>query len=532
MHLNVKKMLVAAILTLISFGCTHTEMAHKDEGRANIPFFFEEGARAPVAKPVSDDGWRRASMAFPTGLESTSNILIEKVFPKTVHKGQPYHYLINVTNLTELTLDNVNVIEKFPSSFAVGKTDPEIYDTSGDRVAWALGKMKPHETRVIRVDGVANDTAGVPCCTEANFQVPALCLNTTVVDSGLEVSVNAPSESMMCNPIPVDYTVKNTGATTLRNVTVASSLPSQLTSDGANSINLNVGELPAGKSQTIQAMVMAAGTGDYNLSGSANGTPVSSYSGSKGFDNISADANTVTTNVKKPALELAATSNREKQYVGRSIDLDYVVTNTGNANADGTALVASVPANTAFQSATNGGTYTPTSNTVSWALGNLSPSDSRKVSMTVGGSTAGTGTTSGEANAVCASAATASTGISMVGISALLLEVIDVNDPVEVGKSTIYEIRVTNQGNATATNIGLTGTFEDDMSYITSSGNTPISNAGKNLTFGSFSLAPQEVVSWQIELKASGVGDHRFGIEMNSDQLTRPVSETESTTIY
>jgi len=515
----------------MSFGCTHTEMAH-DQGRANIPFFFEKGAMTPAPKPVVTDGWGRASMAFPTGLESTSNILIEKVFPKKVHRGQPYHYLINVTNLTELTLDNVNVIEKFPASFAVSSTDPAIYDTSGDRVAWALGKMKPHETRVIRVNGMANDTSGVPCCTEANFTVPALCLNTTVVDSGIQVAVTAPNQVMMCNPIPVEYTVKNTGETELRNVSVASSLPSQLSADGANALNLAVGDLGAGMSKTVQAVVMASGTGDFQQSGSASGTPVSYYSGGKGFDSVSADSNSVSTTVVKPALALTAAASRDKQYVGRSASFDYEITNTGNASADSATIVASVPGNTAFQSASDGGTYSQAANTVSWALGSLSPSASKKVSMTVGGSAAGNAATSGEANAVCAMAATASTGLNMVGISALLLEVIDVNDPVEIGQNTVYEIRVTNQGNATATNIGLTGTFEDDMSYINSAGHTTISNAGKNLTFGSFNLGAKESVSWTVELKASGAGDHRFGIEMNSDQLTRPVSETESTTLY
>ncbi len=49
---------------------------------------------AKVARRSGDDGWGLASMAFPTGLESTSNILIEKKFPKKVLKGQPYHYCL------------------------------------------------------------------------------------------------------------------------------------------------------------------------------------------------------------------------------------------------------------------------------------------------------------------------------------------------------------------------------------------------------------------------------------------------------
>jgi len=95
----------------------------------------------------------------------------------------------------------------------------------------------------------------------------------------------------------------------------------------------------------------------------------------------------------------------------------------------------------------------------------------------------------------------------------------------------VYQVTVTNQGSGPATNVALAGMFED-MSYVTSSGHTPIKNIDKDLAFGSFSLGSKESVSWQIQLKADKVGDQRFKLMMTSDQMSRPVEETESTIIY
>ena len=46
------------------------------------------------------------------------------------------------------------------------------------------------------------------------------------------------------------------------------------------------------------------------------------------------------------------------------------------------------------------------------------------------------------------------------------------------------------------------------------------------------SLAPKATAVFKVKVKGTAAGDLRFKVEMNSDQLTRPVMETESTHIY
>jgi hypothetical protein len=487
-------------------------------------------AKVPKAKP-EDSRWATASMAFPTGIESTSNIRIDKYFPKKVLQGKPYLYKIKVTNLTPLDLENVNIIENFPENFEVIKTTPSLYDTSGEKVAWALGKLEGNATRTITVHGKANSTDAIPCCTEANFKNPALCLQTTVVDSGLELALLAPEEKLVCDTIPLEYTVKNTGSSDLKDVVISSRLPSNVVSlEGKSTFFHKVGNLAAGEQKKIQTVVQAKAEGDYSFPGSVRGTP-SFLSGSGGNSASTANSTEVVTKVLKPQLTITSSAEKDEQYIGRPATYNFEVTNTSEARAESATVVASVPENAAFKSASHNGKFSEVDRAATWSLGTLGPKESRTVHLTLSSEQGGRIGTMAEASAACSERVAVSQNISVVGIPALLLEVIDLNDPLEVGDATVYEVRVTNQGSGNATNIELAAEYED-MSYVASKGETTIKNTGKNLSFGKFSLAPKEVASWQIKLKASKTGDQRFKLGMDSDQLQRLVEESESTTVY
>lgn len=478
-------------------------------------------APEPQVASFSGDGWGTESIGY--------NVFIEKHFPKRVYSGQPYEYTIEVTNLSDIALENVNIIETFPKSFKVLSTDPEIHDTAADKVAWALGQMGPKEKRIITVRGMAANGDSVPCCTHANFKHPDLCLATEVVDPGLRLNVSAPQEVLRCDVIPLEFVVQNSGQTEMNNVVIMPNIPGATNAEG-KPLTLSVGDLAPGQQKTLRTVVDAQSAGAYSFSGVAEGNPALLYEGAEVQSNVKADSGSANVRVLNPELKVTATTGgRDKQVIGRTIDYNFEVTNTGNGTSDGSVLVASIPSNAAFKSASNEGNKS--GNSVSWDLGSIRPGGTRNVSMTLVATSAGSAGANASVEGVCVNTASAAASLPVVGVPALLLEAVDSVDPLEIGDSTQYEIRVTNQGNGPATNIRLTGSFED-LRYITSQGHTPIENTDKSLTFGAFSLEPKQTVSWVIQLEATAVGDQRFKIIMNSDQLTRPVEETESTTIY
>ena len=148
-------------------------------------------------------------------------------------------------------------------------------------------------------------------------------------------------------------------------------------------------------------------------------------------------------------------------------------------------------------------------------------------------SKAGTLTNSVTVTAHCAESVNALAKTTVTAIPAVLMEVIDEDDPIEIGDRTTYAITVTNQGSADSTNISIVCVLEDNVRYVSSTGPTAGSIDQNTLTFASLaSLSPKAKATWRVVVAAVRPGDVRFKATLNTDQLTRSVEETEATHLY
>jgi len=207
------------------------------------------------------------------------------------------------------------------------------------------------------------------------------------------------------------------------------------------------------------------------------------------------------------------------------------VTNNGDAPATKAILQKQIPAEARFLSASDGGTFS--GGTVTWNLETLAPQASKTVDITYTADNAGIMKTSTQAIAECATTATSSAQTQIAGIPAILLEMWDVHDPILVGDEETYQIQITNQGSKTDSNIKIVAHLEDTMQYVSSSGPTMGKVDGKDVIFEPLpSLAPKAVATWTVKIKAIAPADARFGVDLTTEQLTRPVMKTESTTFY
>jgi len=128
---------------------------------------------------------------------------------------------------------------------------------------------------------------------------------------------------------------------------------------------------------------------------------------------------------------------------------------------------------------------------------------------------------------------TSSTTTLIEGIPAILLEVVDLEDPVEVGKEETYVIMATNQGSADGTNISISCILEPNARFLSSKGPTEAMIKGDTIVLGPIKkLAPNAKATWRVNVKAVKNGDVRFKVAMTSDQIERAVEETEATTFY
>ena len=165
---------------------------------------------------------------------------------------------------------------------------------------------------------------------------------------------------------------------------------------------------------------------------------------------LSSESRITSTKVTRPILTIAK-SGPERQYLGRRIQYTITVTNKGSALARDTVIEDTIPSGVKDVQVSEGGKIAGSK--VVWDVGTLTVSSSRKVTVSYLPSEAGTFSNTAGASAYCADAVTAWARTSVEGIAAILLEVIDVSDPIELGDSETYQITVTNQGSAPDTNI-------------------------------------------------------------------------------
>lgn len=456
------------------------------------------------------------------------DLAIDKTGPATAMLGETFSYGITVTNLAnDLEIRDAVVTDALDDGVDYVSSSPAA-TVSGRTLTWNLGTLGPSAVHNMTVTVKANRKGRIPNCavvTAENGRITKKdCVETEVTAPAIKIEKFGPDVVMVCDPITYRIIVRNTGDGPASDVRVVDQLPEGMTTTtGERRVEFPTFSLAAGDSRefTLDARVSGGG----NFTNTATVTTAGGLSGQA----------SATTRVTECALTLMKKVKRADLIIGRPAVFDLTVSNRGDAEARDVVIEDMIPAGMSFVSASDGGVMT--GSTVVWNVGNLAPGASRSVSLTLTSQSASSFTNTATARAYCCKEATASDGVKYSGIAAILLEVIDVYDPIEVGGQETYEIKVTNQGNADDTNIVITVNLPQQEKYIsadtTKAQNVRWNVSGQQIKFEPVrALAPKDVIVYLVTVECTGVGDVRFAVQLDSDVLESPVNETESTHIY
>ncbi|MCU0787989.1 MAG: DUF11 domain-containing protein [Verrucomicrobia bacterium] len=503
-------------------GCQSTNQQHTTtpppKGDEELEMLSERDF-GPSYKSYEEKGvkYTKGSMAFPTGIKKSSGLLLEKVVPTEVMAGKPFTYVYQVRNLTEHDLHLVTVTDMVTENFSPSDASPKADTVEGRIATWQLGELGPKQVKEIVVTGVAKDIGTVVTCGWASYS-PVICEPIKVVKANISLVKTMPSEALICDPLNSKLVVQNTGGSTLTGVKVTDTLPAGLSAEGKTALSYDVGTLKPGESKEYLFAATASKTGKF-----VNTAKVTSNQG------VEAEA-TAQTVVRKPVLQLTCKSDAER-FVGRPFNVCLTVASTGDATAADTMVSLGVPAGATFKSATAGGVLS--GNEIIWRVGDQAPKATKELCATLVADNPTSLNFSARARGACADQVTTTCQTKVVGIPAILLEVVDLDDPIEVGSTVTYVIKATNQGSAADTGIKVVCTLESEQQFVSGSGTTTVSGSGDTITMAPVaSLAPKEVATWRVNAKALKAKNIRFSVSMTSDNLTRPVTETESTNQY
>ncbi len=446
-------------------------------------------------------------------------VRLDKTMPKEVGLDTQFSYTITITNLTDTKLDGITIKEQTPIHFNLVNANP-IADEKENELIWNIQTLGPKATKQIRVSGVATSVEPLRHCTTVLTPVIPACANIEVIQPRLKLIKMVPLDALLCDLIPVKYIVSNVGTGSIPNVRIVDALPMGLRpADGRSELVFEAGVLMAGQSKEFSIDLRASRVGEYSSRAVATS--------STGLRDESVET---TTRVGLPVLAISK-EGPERLYIGRPVTYEITVTNRSDVPARDTVVEDTLPQGVTSVKATAGAQLSGLK--LIWNLGTLEPDQSETFQVSYTPTTTGTIVNDATATANCATPVTASMRTTITGIAATMLEVVDIEDPVRVGNRATYTITVTNQGSAVSRNIRVYCILEDNVKYVSSAGATASTIEGDTVRFLPLgSLAPKSKAVWRVVVAAVRPGDVRFKVVMNSDELTRPVEESEATHIY
>lgn len=488
--------IIPLALTLLSVGCQ--QVAQQRASPRPTP--------APPPPPPKVEASHHGCGEPTSGL-----IKLTKTMPKEVVLGEEFSYDLNAT--ANGCAGHVVVQDHIPSGFTYVRSEPAA-EVSGDHLRWEFHEMDAGQSRPIRVWLKADKEGTMVSCATVSAD-PRTCASVFVGKPLLAIDKSGPETAQLGQDITYNIVVSNRGSTVARNVVVTDQVPDGLShSSGQSQLRFEVGDLAPNQSRTIPVVLKA------NKRGRICNPAVATSS------NAGRVSDEACTTILKPGLNIVKTGDKE-QFINRTAKYQIKVTNVGDTTLTSVVVTDTAPAQTSIVEAPGASV---SGNTATWTIGSLPAGQERTLSMTLTSKVPGN-----LCNRVSVAAAEGLRESSEActlwkGLAAVLLEVVDDPDPVQIGETTTYTIRVTNQGTADLHNIKTTAEFDAET--------TPVSSPegrvdGQKVTFPNVPvLAPKQAFTYTIRVRGAKEGDARNRVTIVADELTRPVVEEESTRAY
>jgi uncharacterized repeat protein (TIGR01451 family) len=114
------------------------------------------------------------------------------------------------------------------------------------------------------------------------------------------------------------------------------------------------------------------------------------------------------------------------------------------------------------------------------------------------------------------------------------MSLIDSSDPVAVGDTFTYTIKVLNQSESNSLhNMTIVGLLPSEMVFISADGPSAFTVVGQEVRFGALAtLTPGQTVEFHIKVKATVAGPAVFNATMHWDEFGESIVNQEGTTVF
>jgi uncharacterized repeat protein (TIGR01451 family) len=476
------------------------------------------GTDRGVSVPRGEEGNGRPGHEQLEGLQSPS-LTIEKFAPAEIQIGKSATFEILVRNTGKVRAQNVTIHDEIPKKTQlVGTTPPAGRSPQGDLV-WNLGAMEPGAEQTVQVEVMPIDEGEIGSVATVQFTAHS-SVKTTATRPELQLEVAAPKEAMIGGDVALVIKISNPGTGPASGVVLKEFVPDNFSHPGGTELEYEVGDLKPKETRELELVIKAAKAG-----------VATNLLTARGDGSLQARSQTEL-EVIAPALAIGM-EGPKKRYLEREATYTVSISNPGTAAAREVELVTYLPKGLEFIKADNYGEWDAQARAVRWSLEELPANETGSVTLTAMPVEAGEHKLLIEGTADQGLSARQEQSVLVEGVAAILFQVVDVEDPIEVNGETTYEIRVVNQGSKAATDVQLQAVLPPQMKVLSADGPTDPVIDRDSVLFGKLGrLAPKADTTYHIRVQGLAPGDLRMRVQVVTNEITTPVSKEESTRVY
>ncbi len=485
---------------------------------------FDHLADAPSTPPAKAGGAPmspagRAVSASAEAGPTTPQVTIEWTKKGDINVGQECQVELHVKNSGSVAASQVAVDAVFPTTVRLTSAEPKPA-ASADKLTWSFDSIAPGTERKIIVKLIPSRRGDLGATAQVRF-TGAAAASFKVEEPMLKVALKGPNELMLGDPASQFITVSNPGTGTAHDVKVEAKLSEGLEHGSrGEKLVMEVGSIGPGETRTVRLGLSAIKGGPQSIS-------VTATSSSDAGGTASAQMNVIA-----PSLKIAV-DGPGLRYKGRNAKYTLTVTNDGSVANNNIRVSQVVSEGFKFVSADKSGKYDASTKSVQWFVGRLEPGQNAKVTCELNATALGDFAHTVAVLSDSGVRAEAKIETKVDGVASLTMELVDLDDPVETGVETMYEIRVRNEGSKPASGVSIACELPAGMELITAKAPVDAIVEGRQILFKSLDqVAPGGQAVYKIHVKGIEEGSHRMKVRMTGGGLTEPVVREEVTKVY
>jgi len=461
-----------------------------------------------------------APIATSQAGQQPAQVTVEWVKKSEFDVGQECQVEMIVKNCGSSPASQVAIDAYFPTNVRLVSAEPRPASAT-DHLTWTFEQLPAASEQRIAVKMIPSRRGEIAASAQVRFTGTSSA-NFSVQEPLLKVAVKSSSkEVMLGDPAPQTITVTNPGTGTAHNVKIEAKLSGGLEhATREDHLEINVGSVGPGETRTYRLGLTAA-------KGGRQGVNVTATSSSE-----ASSTDEIEFNVVAPSMKVAV-EGPSLRYKGRNAKYILTVTNDGTLTNNNINVSQTVAEGFKFVSADHNGKFDASAKSVQWFIGRLEPGESTHVSCELNSLQIGEFAHQIHVTSDSGVQSDARIETRVDGIASLTMELVDLDDPVETGSETAYEIRIKNDGSKAAASVSVACELPAGMELLNVKAPVEKILEGRILSFNTIEqIAPGSQVTIRIHTKVIRDGNHRLKVRMTGGGLQEATQLEEVTRAY